>query len=96
MVTAREPTITPEAATTTWIGDFCSTLMQKMSLMLISAFPRHLSFSSYLQGECEGYNDDSKDSKGDKGSRYSKHSKERKASEDNEGRKGRIVPNKKG
>jgi hypothetical protein len=64
--------------------------MQKTSVMLMSAFPRHLSFfSSSLdpQGECEGDNDDSKDNKGDKGS---KHSKECKASEDNERRKGRI------
>jgi hypothetical protein len=77
------------------------TLMQKTSLVLISAFPLRFSFSSSSspldpQGECEGGSDDSKDSKGDKGSKHSKYSKECKASEDNEGRKGRTIPHKKG
>jgi hypothetical protein len=96
-VTAHEPTITAETATTTWIGNFCLTLMRKTSLMLMSAFPHHLSFSSPSldpQVECEGDNDDSKDSKGDKGSKHSKHNKECKASEDNEGRKSRAIPQK--
>ena len=90
-VTTHEPTITTETATTTW----CLILMQKTSLVLISAFPHHLSFSSSSldQGEREGDTDDSKDNEGDKGS---KHSKESKESEDNEGRKGRTTPHKKG
>jgi hypothetical protein len=77
------------------------TLMQKTSLVLISAFPLRFSFSfssSTLdpQGECEGDSDDSKDNRGGKGSKHSKDGKECKASEDNEGRKGRTIPHRKG
>jgi hypothetical protein len=78
-LTAHEPTITTETATTTCIGNFCLTLMQKTSMVLISACLHHLSFSSSSldpQGERDGDNDDSKDSKGDKQSKHSKHSKE--------------------